>query len=397
MAWKLVRDVIGRSVADLSKIRCRRSLYLLGMRKLASGLVTAAAAMVLASCAGNGAGDADRPCNGPGTGGPRVVYRPEPTPDAPRVTRASVEQTIEVMCERARALGARGSRIRSVRRSRIVVRLGPGDDASQIAVALGIPARLAFYDWDANVIGNPDQPLTDLARAVHRAEAAEPLAEEDDLPATGAEQTTIDRYDGDEERIRTFYDRRNDAIGATYYAEAGGRVIAGPETSCAGLAVALAPTGRPPRGESAAGDLDAAACGRRLARRGLPAGWYVIEDDAGVLPEAADKAEEQTDEATGATGVRVEFTPDGATAFRALTQAIVARGAQEPSGGDPRLAVALDDQLVSLTAIDPTANADGLDPDAGALIGNLGGAARARLLAKLIDAGALPLSVRPAP
>jgi hypothetical protein len=437
MAWKLVKDVIGRYVRYLSKIRCRPPHYLLGMRKLACGPVLAAAAIVLASCAGNGAGDADRPCDGPGTGGPRVVYRPEPTPDAPRVTRASVEQTIEVMCRRARALGARGSRIRAVRRNRIVVRLGPGDDASQTAVALGIPARLAFYDWDANVIGNPDQPITDLARAVHRAERAEPRAEEDDLPATGAEENTIDRYEGDEARIRNFYDRRNDAIGATYYAEAGGRVVAGPETSCAGLAVALAPTGRPPKGESAAGDLDAAACGRRLAGRGLPAdgsvhmvprgirvvaaarpgggasggsgdeltgtppeppaGWYVIEDDAGVLPDAVDKARDKTDEATGASGVLIEFTSDGATSYRALTQSIAERGAQAPTGGDPRLAVALDDQLVSLAAIDPTANPDGLDPDAGALIGNLGGAGRARLLAKLIEAGALPLSVRPAP
>jgi hypothetical protein len=95
--------------------------------------------------------------------------------------------------------------------------------------------------------------------------------------------------------------------------------------------------------------------------------------------------------------VLVEFTSDGATAYRALTQAIAERGAEEPSGGDPRLAVALDDQLVSLAAIDPAANPDGLDPDAGAVIGNLGGAGRARLLAKLIDAGALPLGVRPAP
>jgi preprotein translocase subunit SecD len=403
------------------------------MRKLASGCLAAAAAIVLASCAAGGAGDADRPCNGPGTGGPRVVYRPEPTPDAPRVTRASVEQTIEVMCRRTRALGARGSRIRPVRSNRIVVRLGPGENASQTAVAIGIPARLAFYDWDSNVIGNPDRPLTDLARAVHRAERARPRAEEADLPASGAEDSTVNRYGGDEARIRTFYDRRNDAIGATYYAEtADGRVIAGPETSCAGLAVAL---GRDPKGESAAGDLDAAACGRRLTGRGLPAGgsvhvvprgirvvaaarpgggasggssdvtgmppeppagWFVIEDDAGVLPDAIDKAHVQTDEATGTKGVLVEFTTEGATAYRALTGEIAQRGAAEPTGGDPRLAVALDDQLVSLSAINPGANPDGLDPDTGALIRNLGGDARASLLAKLIDAGALPLSVRPA-
>ena len=407
------------------------------MRKLASAAAAVAAAALIAACAGSGDEQADRPCEGPGTGGPRVVYRPEPTPDAPRVTRAAIEQTIEVMCQRARSLGSRGARIRQLRGDRIIVRLGPGPDASQTAVALGIPARLAFYDWDANVIGNPDQPLPDLTRAVRRGESAEPQAEEDDLPATGAEPSTVDRYDGDEERIRRFYDRRNDAVGPTYYAQSGDRFVAGPETSCAGLAVALSPRGRPPRGDSAAGDLDAAACGRRLVGRGLPAGgsvhvvprgirvvaaarpgggaagsdgdeltgtpseqaagWYVLEDDAGVLPDEIDKAEERTDESTGTTGVRAEFTTDGASAFRGLTRAIVERGVDDPATGDPRLAVALDDQLVSLAAIDPTANPGGLNPEDGALIGNLGGAARARLLAKLLDAGALPLNVRPTP
>lgn len=406
------------------------------MRKLASGVVLTAAATLLAACAGSGDGQADRPCKGPGTGGPRVVYRPEPTPDAPRVTRAAVEQTIEVMCRRSRSLGSSGARIRALRANRIGVRLGPGPDASQTAVALGIPARLAFYDWDGNVVGNPDQPLPDLHRAVRRAEAARPRAEPEDLPPTGPEQSTVDRYRGDPARLRRFYDRRNDAVGPTYYAQLGGRVVAGPETSCAGLGVALTPTGRPPQGESVAGDLDAAACGRRLAARGLPAGgtvhvvprgirvvaaarpgggeagsgtgglvgapperpagWYVIEDDAGVRPDAIDKARERTDEKTGATSVMVEFTSDGATSFRALTQSIAERGADEPTGGDPRLAVALDDQLVSLVALDPSASPDGLDPDDGALIGNLGGTARARLLAKLLDAGALPLNVRPA-
>src|SRR5215216_1158746 len=287
MAWKLVKDVIGRDAATFSKIRCSPGSTFWGMRKLASGAIVAAAAIELAACAGNGGGDAERPCEGPGTGGPRVVYRAEPTPVAPRVTRAGIEQTIEVMCKRARALGSRGSRIRPVRRSRIVVRLGRGEDAAQTAVALGIPARLAFYDWDANIIGNPDQPLTDLARAVRRAERSQPRAEADDLPPTGAEQATIDRYGGDEARIRAFYDRRNDAVGATYYAESGDRIVAGPETSCAGLAVALAPTGREPRGESAAGDLDAAACERRLTGRGLPADGSVHVVPRGIRVVAA--------------------------------------------------------------------------------------------------------------
>jgi preprotein translocase subunit SecD len=404
------------------------------MRTLA---IVLAASLAIAGCAGTDEPDADRPCEGPGTGGPRAIYRAEPTPDAPRVNRAALESTAEVMCRRAQSLGSRGARIRPLRGGRIGVRLGPSDDANQTVIALGVPARLAFYDWDANVIGSPDRPVADLQRAVERAESVRPEAEAEDLPPTGPERRTVRRFRGDEARIRAFYDRRNDASGATYYAAAGAEVVAGPETSCAGLAVALAPRGRPPKGPSAAGDLDAGQCGRRLTGRGLPAGgvvhvvprgvrviaaarpgggdpgdanevapttppeqpagWYVVEDDAGVLPDGIEAAEERSDPATGAGGVLVEFNSDGATAYRSLTVSIAERGADRPKRGDPRLAVALDDQLVSLTAIDPAASPDGLDPDEGAQIGDLGDAERAKLLAKLIDAGALPLNVRPAP
>ena len=406
------------------------------MRRTASLLAVAVALPLAAACGNGSATDAERPCEGPGTGGPRVVYRAEPTPDAPRVTRAGVEQTIEVMCRRSRALGARGARIRRLSGNRIGVRLGPGPDAAQIAVALGVPARLALYDWDRNVIGNPDRPLPDLMRAVLRAEAARPEAELEDLPPSGPDERTAARLNRDEERIRRFYDRANNASGPTYYASAGGRVVAGPEASCAGLAAALQPTGRRPRGASAAGDLDAASCTARLARRGLPAGgtvhlvprgirvvaaarpgggatgaevdgltatpergagYFVVEDDAGVLPQDVDSAKPRRDDATGSHGVHVTLTEAGKEGFQALTRTIVEGALERPGGGDPRLAGALDDQLVSLAAIDPVANPDGLDPDDGAVIADLGGEARAKLIAELLDAGALPLDVRPAP
>lgn len=406
------------------------------MRTIGIALALAPLAVALGACGSNGAPDASRPCEGPGTGGPRVVYRAEPTPDAPRVTRAGVEQTIEVMCRRSRALGARGARIRRLSGNRIGVRLGPGPDAAQTAVALGVPARLALYDWDRNVIGNPDRPLPDLLRAVERAEAASAEAELEDLPPSGPDERTAARLNRDDERIRRFYDRANNASGATYYAESGGRIVAGPEASCAGLGSALDPRGPAPAA-SAAGDLDAAQCTARLAGRGLPtggivrlvprgirvvaaarpgggapgdevddlaatpsdraAGYFVIEDDAGVLPQGIEGADARRDEATGSHGVHVELTEAGKEGFRALTRTIVEGAAERPGAGDPRLAAALDDQLVSLAAVDPVANPDGLNPDDGAVIADLGGEARSQLIAELLDAGALPLDVRPAP
>jgi preprotein translocase subunit SecD len=401
------------------------------MPKLRIGTAAALlAALGLAACGGPN----DPVACGP-TGGPRVVFRAEPTPDEPRVTSAGIERTIDAMCKRSRELGADGARIVRLRGNRIVVRLGPGADAAQTAVALGIPARLAFYDWDANVIGSPDRPLPDLLHAVRRAAGSAPRGEPSDLPPGGAEEQTAGRLHGDQQRIQAFYDRRNDASGASYFAAAGGRIVAGPETSCGGLGEALAGGHRQARAPIRTGDADAPTCTRRLAgSRLLPAGgqvlvvprgirvvaaarpgggappagpagalpegsagYYVLEDDAALTADAVKSAESIRDQATGVASVRVHFTEDGATAFRSLTASIAQSGLQDPGAGSPRLAIALDDQLVSLAAIDPQASPAGLDPAPGATLGNVGSEAQANLLAKLIGSGALPLDVRQAP
>ena len=218
----------------------------------------------------------------------------------------------------------------------------------------------------------------------------------------------------------------------SYYAfYANGALAGGPEASCAGLGEDLTGGRRQARGSINAGDVDAQMCTAKLtARKMLPAGaevyvvprgirvvaaarpgggapgigvegtstgWYVLEDDAAMTSVDVDSAKPVKDPATGAAGLKLTFTDDGAEAYRQLTGAIAAKGAEAPANGSPRLAIALDDQLLSLTAIDPQTSPNGLDPDAGAVVPSVGGAARAELLAKLIDSGPLPLNVRAAP
>jgi preprotein translocase subunit SecD len=396
------------------------------------GLTLALGALALAGCGTNREALDDGPCTGPGTGGPRVVYRAEPTTEEPRVSSAGIEQTITVMCKRSRELGAEGALIERLRGNRIVVRLGPGTNAPQTAAAVGIPARLSFYDWDGNVIGNPEVPETDLRNAVKAAAAHQPAAEVSDLPPGGAEQETVQRYHGDQARIDKFYDRKNNATVPSYYVfTSAGGLLGGPESSCAGLGEDLTGGHRMPRGSINAGGIDAQACAARLtARKMLPAGaevyvvprgirivaaprpgggapgigpegastgWYVLEDDAGMTSTDVASAKAVKDKATGAAGLKLSFTDDGAEAYRQLTGAIAERGLEAPANGSPRLAIAFDDQLLSLTAIDPATSPNGLDPDAGATIPAVGGAGRAQLLAKLITSGPLPLNVRQAP
>jgi preprotein translocase subunit SecD len=404
----------------------------LGMPKRVIGLAVALGALAVAGCGASQDEISNGPCNGPGTGGPRVVYRAEPTSEEPRVTSAGIQRTIDVMCKRSRQLGAEGALIDRLSGNRIVVRLGPGADSSQTAVAVGIPARLAFYDWDSNVIGNPEVPETDLRKAVKAASLAHPNAEVSDLPPGGAEQETVQRYHGDQQRIDAFYDRRNNATVPSYYAfDSTGALAGGPEASCSGLGEDLTGGRRQARGSINAGDVDAHTCAARLAaRKMLPAGaeiyvvprgirvvaaarpgggapgtgaegtstgWYVLEDDAALTSIDIDSAKPFKDPATGATGLKLTFTDDGAEAYRQLTTAIAQKGLEAPANGSPRLAIALDDQLLSLTAIDPQTSPNGLDPDVGAVVPSVGGPARAELLVKLIDSGPLPLNVRAAP
>jgi preprotein translocase subunit SecD len=402
------------------------------MPKRVVALALGLSVLAVAGCGTNGDPLDDSPCTGPGTGGPRVVYRAEPTNEEPRVTSAGIEQTIAVMCKRTRQLGAEGALIERLRGNRIVVRLGPGASSARTAIAAGFPARLAFYDWDSNVIGNPEVPQTDLRKAVKKASVAKPIAEPSDLPPGGAEPETLQRYHGDQQKIQRFYDRRNNATVPTYYAfAANGALIGGPDSSCSGLGEDLTNGYRIARGSINAGGVDAKTCTARLAARkilppgtqiyvvprgirvvaaarpggGVPGigaeatstGWYVLEDDAAMTNADVASARTVKDKTTGATGLKLTFTDDGAEAYRMLTSQIAERGIEAPANGSPRLAIALDDQLLSLTAIDPQASPNGLDPDAGAIVPNVGDAARAELLSKLIDSGPLPLNVRAAP
>src|SRR5690349_20505974 len=240
------------------------------MPKRVIGLALGLSVLAVAGCGSGGDPLADGPCTGPGTGGPRVVYRAEPTNEEPRVTSAGIEQTIDVMCKRTRQLGAQGALIERLRGNRIVVRLGPGASSARTAIAAGFPARLAFYDWDGNVIGNPEVPQTDLRKAVREASLAKPIAEASDLPPGGAEQETVQRYDNDQQRIQAFYDRRNNATVPTYYAfAANGALIGGPESSCSGLGEDLTAGHRIARGSINAGGVDAKRCTARLAARNI--------------------------------------------------------------------------------------------------------------------------------
>jgi SecD/SecF fusion protein len=89
------------------------------------------------------------------SGGLRITFRAEPSPQVPRVTAVAISRTMTVMRHRLRTLGvSAGFTVTRSGNSDIVV-TGPRVPAAgraRIVRVVGQTAELFFYDWEANVL-----------------------------------------------------------------------------------------------------------------------------------------------------------------------------------------------------------------------------------------------------
>jgi preprotein translocase subunit SecD len=251
----------------------------------------------------------------------------------------SVEAAMRVMCERARALDVK-ARVTTSGPDRIEVQVDREADAARLAA----PGRLAFYDWEPNVFGDPDAPLNDLDEAVRTAARVRPRAEATDVPS----------------------DRGNDAGGSKGTAPRG---------------IAIVEAERPAE-----------------ATPGAPAQYFVIEDDAELTGADIENPEQDFDPQTQEPIVTMDFTEGGRRAFARVTRRIARRGQEvlpEP-GSSPqdrfqRFAITLDGRILSLAAIDFVANPEGISGNSGAQLNGLGSIEETQDLAAILDAGPLPV------
>ena len=131
-------------------------------------------------------------------------------------------RTATAICERLRALKARGVQVRALDAGRI--RVVSREDARSIATAdfVARPVSFHFYDWEPNVLGGrgPDRPspgsraLYDAAVVASR---SKPRAEATDVPPDGPSDEVVRRFGGDRSKVNAYYDRRNDTRGTAYY------------------------------------------------------------------------------------------------------------------------------------------------------------------------------------
>src|SRR6478752_358778 len=187
-------------------------------------------------------------------GGVELIYQAEPTPQVPKVTPQAVGDAINTIRKRTNALGVSESEVQQQGRDQVDVGLPGVKNAARAEQQVGTTAQLQFYDWEPNVIGpdgkeigeNPvdpasayaiaNNPIPSLLDAVKRGMKAKPLAEANDIPASGADPTELKAAGvnpNDKHAVEVYYDKKNDTSGKKYYLFGpNDNLLAGPETSC---------------------------------------------------------------------------------------------------------------------------------------------------------------------
>jgi preprotein translocase subunit SecD len=135
-----------------------------------------------------------------------------------------------------------------------------------------------------------------------------------------------------------------------------------------------------------------------------PDRWYALADPPAVGNADVETARAVRNPITNEPVVDFELTAHGRTMFHALTREIAHRGAdahvpgtRDPMAAVQHLAIVLDDQLSSVPFINHQEVPDGIDGSVGVSIEGGLSEARAREIAILLESGAMPATLAPAP
>jgi SecD/SecF fusion protein len=298
-----------------------------------------------------------------------------------------VADDVGVLCKRVNA-AALEARVEGSGRDRIVIEVSSKD--VRAATGLARTGRLAFYDWEANVIGPSGKPAPGDPEVTGG-------------PAAGQGAGELDRYEAVLRASRRPADVQdyNAREGSTFYAvDPQEEKVVGHAAPARAAALAQAPAGardavkvlevKPGtvvlRGERAAADPD-----------DLDGRWYfVLRDDVALRArDVRDPEQNFAEPGSGEPIVTFEFTPSGAIAFQKMTRTLAERGSRRagvaPGDANQHFAIVLDDQIVSVPYIDFRQNPDGIDGSTGSQIQGGFTIASARELASILGSGELPV------
>jgi SecD/SecF fusion protein len=247
-----------------------------------------------------------------------------------------------------------------------VLLLRGGDDAGDPGASPGVadPAlavklrRLAFYDWEPNVIGPDGRPAPGDRAVTGGADAgtAGALAPYDAVLRAARRPARVEPDNGRATSLFVAVDRAR-------------RRAFGRGAPTAEAALAAVPADR----RAAAAVVEVRPGTAILRAEGSRDRFYVIEDDVALRGSEIRDVRRVGGSATGRPVIFFRFTPAGRASFQRLTRDVARRGAtaslenfrDDPTEHNQHFAVVLDAQIVTTPFVDFRRHPEGLDAAAG--------------------------------
>jgi SecD/SecF fusion protein len=324
------------------------------------------------------------------SGGTELIYQGRPTPQNPEVEGEDIDRSIEIIRDRTDSLGVSEPEISQIGTDSVRVGLPDVQNAERAIEQVGDTAQLFFYDWEANVLDNPNSSAAHGDAPFPRYYDAVQFAAEQPQQCEGCTRTGPAYYLFDAQshlylsgpaaaKEDLFADQPNEMQ------PPGSEILTVPQ----GTRVVKAP---PPEGEQPEEDPNEAE-------------WFVLRDRPALSGDEIENPEAQQDPTTNQPVVAFEFTGDGREKFHDVTRTIAERGLQSAPPGvagnaqaasqySDSFSIVLDDEVVSRAIINFVENPDGIDGRTGAQIEGIGGNQEAQDLAEFIKIGALPIELK---
>jgi SecD/SecF fusion protein len=369
-------------------------------------------------------------------GGVELVYQGEPTPQTPHVTQDALNRAITIMRARVDQLGVSEPQIQTNGGNQISVALPDVQDTARAIQEVGTPARLAFYDWEANVLLPNGKTVASVLtsglppgyqnnQSLLSTDQKEALAISQGGGTANNGSTSLYQAVKLASKQPTRASRDNSRKGPQYYwfgapgsaackhverqqgiastAPTGFHcLLSGPDTSLTnlysaepGVSKSQGQVLKVPQGTVV---FEAASQNFSLRSPSISSPtsqFYVLKDDVALFGTEITNPQQTTDSA-GAPDVSFGFNGAGQTKFQNVTNQIAQRGSQV-SGLGPQLnqhfAVALDTQLRTVPQIDFKQYPNGIIGGGADITGGFT-ISSAQQLAQLLQNGALPINLK---
>jgi SecD/SecF fusion protein len=358
-------------------------------------------------------------------GGIELTLQGRPTPQAPEVTTAAMDQSVDIIRSGCDRLGVSEIEVSRLGRDQISVGIPGATSVGKATECATKPARLYFYDWQNNLVGPAKDIQTDLGtndpekvadkQRQKWIDAGRPPTEgfNRQLIGLGAEPTMWDAVSLASKQPRVD-DCPSCAAPDQYYLFEDDKehtYLSGPVNDKQDLYFTDQGTPIPKEGtvvkEVPQGTVvvteQATDSGTGKTVDGEEnAGYYVLKDNAALSGSDIKDPQQQTDQGTGQPNVTFDFTDKGRKAFQEVTRKIAQDGqaraigpvdATQASQLSGNFAIVLDGGVVSRPIINFVENPDGIDGRTGAQISGGFDIAEAQNLAEFLQRGALPIDL----